>query len=134
MPDYRVTSADPLKKAKAAADARFGREAGWLLTVTVCLVTSLIALVVVGAFATNSNAAVVMSTAVLPVGLATLAAFARDRRHQKRRTGLIDELWRLYTAEAEQARTEPVSLTTSYSGGGSVRSYTSVISAQGITT
>jgi hypothetical protein len=124
MPDYRVTSADPLRKAKAAADARFGREAGWLLTVTVCLVTSLIALVVVGAFATDSNTAVVMSAAVLPVGLATLAAFARDRRHQKRRTGLIDELWQLYTAEAERARTEPVIQPTPYAGGGLVRSYT----------
>lgn len=107
MPDYSITSCDPHKRAKAAADARFGRRLGWVLTGSVCFVTSLIALVVVATFATDANAPVVISAAYLPVGCATLAAFVRERRQWKRRSGLIDELWQVYIAEAAQARTEP---------------------------
>ena len=108
MPDYSITSCDPLQRAKAAADARYGRWSAWLLTGSVCLVASLVALVVVGTFATDTNALFMISAACLPVGLATLVAFRRERSLLTKRSRLIDELWQVYTAEAAQTRTGPL--------------------------
>jgi hypothetical protein len=108
MPDYSVTFRDPFLRAKAAADARYGRWSAWLVTGSVCIVTSLIALVVVAMFATEANAAVVISAAFLPVGFATLAAFVRERSRVAKRSRLIDELWQTYRAEVLQARTGPL--------------------------
>jgi hypothetical protein len=62
---------------------------------------------VVGSVATDANAGLVISAAFLPVGLATLAAFIRQRKQRQRRAGLIDELWQVYTAEASRIRTGP---------------------------
>ncbi len=108
MPDYNVTFRDPFLRAKAAADARYGHWSAWLVTGSVCVVTSLIALVVVASFATDANAAVVISAAYLPVGLATLLAFVRERSRMTKRSRLIDELWQAYAAEASQARSRPL--------------------------
>jgi hypothetical protein len=108
MPDYSVTYRDPFLRAKAAADARYGHWSGWLVTGSVCVVTSLIALAVVARFATDANAAVVISAAYIPVGLATSAAFVRERSRVAKRSRLIDELWQTYRAEALQARTAPL--------------------------
>jgi hypothetical protein len=108
MPDYSVTSRDPFQRAKAAADAQYGRWPGWVLTGSVGLFTSLFALFVVGRFATHANASMVISAAYLPVGLATLLAFRRERSRRKERTRLIDELWQTYAAEASRARAEPL--------------------------
>jgi hypothetical protein len=108
MPDYSITYPDPFQRAKAAADARYGPWPDWMLTGSVCLGTSLLALIVVGSFATTANAQLVISVAYLPVGLITMFAFFRERSRRKERTRLIDELWQAYAAEASRARAEPV--------------------------
>ncbi len=108
MPDDSITLRDPFLRAKAAADARYGCWPGWLLTGAVGLGACALGLALLGSLAGAGHASLVASAAYLPVGLATLVAFARERSRRRERLRLIDELWRTYAAEASRARDEPV--------------------------
>ena len=110
MPDYSVTSRDPYLRAKAVAEAQVGPSPARLLTGLVCLVVTLIALVLVGCTVTELAIRAIIGVACVPIALATLAAVVRMRSLSKKRSHLIDELWRTYAAEASQVRTGPTRL------------------------
>ena len=107
MPDWRVTSRDPYKLAKAEAEARYGRSATWMSVACISLGVSLAAFVVLGAFEASAGGLVVISAAYLPAGLALLVAIVRERSRARKRSRLIDELWQTYKDETSRPPDRP---------------------------
>jgi hypothetical protein len=103
MPDPTILSRDPLQRAKADAEAKYGRWRRLVPTLSACLASSLIvaAAEFLGVGADPARSLKVIS---MVIAVATLIAYACEWHLLKRKARLIDQRWRVLTAEAARLR------------------------------
>lgn len=104
MPDPTILSRDPFQRAKADAEAKYGRWRPLMPTLSACLTSSLIVVTAAGLLGTGADPARALRVVLAVIGVVTLSAFLSEWLLLKKKSRLIDQRWKMLSAEAARLR------------------------------
>jgi hypothetical protein len=104
MPDSTILSRDPFHRAKADAEAKYGRWRPLVPTLSACLAASLIVVTAAALLGIGANPARALTVMAAVIGMATLIAYVSEWHLLKKKARLIDQRWRMLSAEAARLR------------------------------
>ena len=104
MPDPTIISRDAFQRAKADAEAKYGRWQPFAPTLSVCLASSMIVVVAVGSLGVGTDPARALWVISVVTGVATLIAYFCESRVLRKKSRLIDQRWQMLRAEAARQR------------------------------
>jgi hypothetical protein len=104
MPDPTIISRDPFQRAKADAEAKYGRWPPLMPTLSVCLASSMIVVALVGVLGVGTDPARALKVIPVVIGVATLLAYFYESHLLKQKSRLIDQRWQTLRGEAARLR------------------------------
>ncbi len=104
MPDPTILSRDPFQRAKADAEAKYGSWRPPTPILWACLASSLIVVTAANTLEIGADLATALEVTSTVIGVATLIAYVYEWHRFKKKARLIDQRWRMLSAEAARLR------------------------------
>ena len=107
MPDPTIISRDAFHRAKADAEAKYGRWQPLVPTLSVCLASSMIMVVAASVVGAGTDPARALQVMAVVIGAATVLTYFYESRLLRKKSRLIDQRWQMLRAEAARQRAMP---------------------------
>lgn len=104
MPDPTILSRDPFQRARADAEAKYGRWRPLIPALSAGLALSLVLLTAARHLGVGGDPVRSLEVLFVAMGVAILTAYLSERRLLRKKARLIDQRWRMLSAEAARLR------------------------------